>query len=56
MSKVFIEETSLSAIGDAIRSKTGTSDLMNPAQMAEAITGITTGGGGDYEDGNEVSF
>lgn len=46
MSKVFIEETSLTAIGDAIREKTGTTDLMSPAQMATAITGITTGGGG----------
>ena len=46
MSKVFIEETSLSAIGDAIRAKTGSSDKMSPAQMVTAIGSITGGGGG----------
>lgn len=45
MSKVFIEETSLSAIGDAIRKKTGKSDLLSPAQMVTAIGSIQTGGG-----------
>ena len=50
MSKVFIEETSLSAIGDAIRAKTGKSDLLSPAQMVTAIGSITGGGsGGDLE-------
>lgn len=44
MSKVFIEETSLTAIGDAIREKTGGSDKMSPAQMVTAIEGIETGG------------
>lgn len=46
MAKVFIEETSLTAIGDAIRAKTGDSALMSPAEMVTAIEGITTGGGG----------
>ena len=49
MAKVFIEETSLTAIGDAIRAKTGDSALMSPAAMATAIEGITTGGGGGGE-------
>ena len=50
MSKVFIEETSLSAIGDAIRAKTGKSDLLSPAQMVTAIGSISGGGsGGDIE-------
>ena len=44
MAKVFIEETTLSAIGDAIRTKTETTELINPADMAEKIEGITTGG------------
>ena len=52
MAKVFIEETSLTAIGDAIRAKTGDSALMSPAAMATAIEGITTGGGGGSEDCN----
>ena len=45
MSKVFIEEDSLTAIGNAIRSKTGdTAPLSVPTGMVEAIAGITGGG------------
>ena len=44
MSKVFIEETSLSAIGDAIRAKTGKTELFSPAQMPAEIESIETGG------------
>ena len=43
MAKVFIEESSLSAIGDAIRGKTGKTDLLPVADMPGAITGIETG-------------
>lgn len=47
MSKVFIEETSLTAIGDAIRAKTGSSDLLSiPSGMVDAIASIEAGGGG----------
>jgi hypothetical protein len=35
----------LNAIGDAIRGKTGGTDKLTLAQMAEAIAGIQTGGG-----------
>ena len=46
MSKVFIEEDSLTAIGNAIRSKTGdTAPLSVPTGMVNAIASITTGGG-----------
>ena len=45
MSKVFIEESTLSAIGNAIREKTGKSDLIGPLNMATEIASITTGGG-----------
>ena len=49
MSKVFIDETSLSAIGNAIREKTGGADKLSvPSGMVEAIKGIQ-GGGGDAE-------
>ena len=44
MSKIFIEESTLTAIGDAIREKTGKVDLLSPAQMAIEITDIQTGG------------
>ena len=47
MSKVFIEDTTLTAIGDAIRGKAGTSDLIDPANMAQEITNLPTGGGID---------
>ena len=40
MSKVFIEDTTLTAIGDAIRGKAGTSDLIDPANMAQEITNL----------------
>jgi len=45
MSKLFIEDTSLTAIGDAIRTKTGGTELLSvPTGMVDAINGITTGG------------
>lgn len=40
MSKLFIEDSTLSAIGDAIRSKAGTTDLMSPADMVTTIENI----------------
>lgn len=49
MSKVFIEETTLTAIGDAIREKTGKTELIAPLSMATEISSITTGGGGDED-------
>lgn len=45
MSKVFIEESTLTAIGDAIRGKTGGTDLIAPLDMPTEINGISTGGG-----------
>lgn len=41
----------LSAIGDAIRSKTGSSELLTLDQMPQAIEGITTGGGSKKAEG-----
>ena len=43
MSKVFIEESTLTAIGDAIRGKTGGTDLIAPLNMPTEINGISTG-------------
>lgn len=48
MAKVFIEESNLTAIGDAIRAKTGKSELLNPVVMPTEIEAIQTGGG-EYE-------
>lgn len=46
MAKLFIQDTTLTAIGNAIREKTGTTDLLSPAEMATAIEAIEIGGGG----------
>lgn len=40
-----INESTLTAIGNAIRSKTGGSALINPEDMASEIESISTGGG-----------
>ena len=46
MAQVFIEETTLSSIGDAIREKGGTSELISPLDMPNAISNLPSGGGG----------
>ena len=46
MANVLVQDTSLTAIADAIRAKNGESTLYKPADMASAITAIPTGGGG----------
>ena len=46
MSKVFIEDTTLTAIGDAIREKTGGTDLLTLDQMPAEIASIEISGGG----------
>ena len=43
MSKVFIEESTLTAIGNAIRDKTGGTELIAPLNMPTEINGISTG-------------
>lgn len=45
MAKVYLEDTTLSAIGSAIRDKAGTSGLLLPSEMPSAISNIQTGGG-----------
>lgn len=56
MSKLFINDTSLTAIGDAIREKTGKEDLLTLEQMPQEIRGIESGGGGGlaYDTGEFV--
>ena len=46
MSKVFIEESTLTNIANAIRGKDGTTDLISPLDMPSKITNLPTGGGG----------
>lgn len=45
MSKVFIEEETLIGIGNAIREKSGTTDLIATTDMATAISNLPSGGG-----------
>ena len=47
MARYFVQDTSLTAIADAIRSKTGGTAALTLDGMAEAVAGIETGGGGD---------
>ena len=44
MSKVFVEDTELQAIADAIREKNGKEDTYKPSQMADAVRTIESGG------------
>lgn len=47
MSKLAINSETLKGVADAIRAKTGKSELMTASQMAEEISGIQAGGSGD---------
>ena len=49
MSKVVINESTLTSIGAAIREKTGKTDLIAPGNMPAEIRAIPTGGGGGAE-------
>ncbi len=56
MAKVFIEETTLTAIGDAIRGKTGKTELIDPANMHSEIASIEAGSGGGGVELPEEAF
>ena len=45
MANVLVQDTSLTAIANAIREKNGSTDTYKPAEMATAIQGIQAGGG-----------
>lgn len=51
-----IQETSLTAIADAIREKTKTTDLLTLGQMPQAILDIKGGGSGDYQNGEVMRW
>lgn len=46
MANVYLQDSTLTAIGDAIRSKTGKLDKILPKDMPAEIEGISGGGGG----------
>lgn len=51
MSKVIIDESTLTSIGDAIRSKEGTTELIPPLEMPKRIEAISGGYDEGYADG-----
>lgn len=55
MSEYLIQGDTLTGIADAIREKVGSSDGIDPAQMAELIKGIQSGGGAPVVE-KEVNF
>ena len=58
MDEYLIQGSTLTDIADAIREKTGDTELMTPAEMVEAIEGITGGGKtllADYTASENVS-
>ena len=56
MSKIFIEEETLTAICDAIREKEGSSELVPVNDMSARIMAIQSGGGSGGEDLPEEAF
>ena len=59
MAKIFIEESTLSAIGNSIRAKTGKANMIPPLNMPAEIASIQTDGGGSSSSpvsSNEVTF
>ena len=56
MAKVFIEETTLTAIGDAIRGKEGTTALVPVNDMASRISAISGGGGDGDITAEDLTF
>ena len=46
MADYIIQDSTLTAIADAVRGKTGDVNVMTPMEMVSAIEGISTGGGG----------
>lgn len=53
MAKIFIEETTLTNIGNAIREKEGSTDLIPVTAMSDRIANIQAS---DYENYEEVAF
>ena len=55
MAKIFIEESTLSAIGNSIRAKTGKTNMIPPLSMPTEIESIQTGGSSAVTTG-DVNF
>ena len=56
MAKIFIEDSTLSAIGNSIRAKTGKTNMIPPLNMPAEIASIQTGGGSSTVTTGDVNF
>ena len=56
MAKIFIEESTLSAIGNSIRAKTGKANMIPPLNMPAEIASIQTSGGSSTVTTGDVNF
>lgn len=56
MPNVLVNDDSLKAIGNAIRGKNGETTTYKPAEMAAAITAISSGGSSDVPTDEELTF
>lgn len=56
MAKMFIEESTLSAIGNSIRAKTGKTNMIPPLNMPTEIASIQAGGSSSPVSSNDVTF
>ena len=56
MAKIFIEDSTLSAIGNSIRAKTGKTNMIPPLNMPAEIESIQTGGSSSPASANDVTF
>ena len=56
MAKIFIEESTLSAIGNSIRAKTGKTNMIPPLNMPTEIASIQADGSSTPVSSNDVTF
>lgn len=56
MAKVIVDDSYLSAMGTAIRAKTGGTSLLAPSGMAAAINSIVVSQASSYQDGDNLNF
>ena len=57
MANVYLKDSTLTSIGDAIRSKNGTTIKYKPSEMSAAIKALSVGGGGlDFSKMTHYSF
>ena len=56
MAKIFIEESTLSAIGNSIRAKTGKTNVIPPLNMPTEIASIQAGGSSTPVSANDITF